>query len=313
MSELYVGIDVSKDRLDVAFSDGRYEAVNNDAVGRRRLSEQLSTQAPQLIVLEASGGYERGIAGELSAAGLALRVVNPGQVRHFAKAKGLLAKTDRLDAQVLWQFAQQMQPESRAIPSEELQELRGLIERRRQMVEMLTMEQNRLRLARKTVKRSHLRIIRALKQQLDEIDEDLGKLLREHGVWREKVQLLESVPGVGELTSLKLLATLPELGTLNRKEISALAGVAPYNRDSGHWRGQRSIYGGRPMARSALYMSALVGCRHNPVLRVFYQRLLQAGKRKKVALVACMRKLLTILNVMLKEGRSWDPQRAAKA
>ena len=313
MSELYVGIDVSKDRLDVAFSDGRYEAVNNDGGGRRELCERLSAQRPQLIVLEASGGYERGIAGELSAAGLALRVVNPGQVRHFAKAKGLLAKTDRLDARVLWQFAQQIQPEPREIPSEELQALQGLIERRRQLVEMLTMEGNRLRLAHKAVKRSHLRIIRSLKQQLDEIDEDLGKLLREYGVWREKVELLESVPGIGELTSLKLIATLPELGTLNRKQISALAGVAPFNRDSGNWRGQRSIYGGRAMARSALYMSALVGSRHNPVLRVFYQRLLQAGKRKKVALVACMRKLLTILNVMLKERRGWDPQRAARA
>jgi transposase len=313
MSELYIGVDVSKDRLDVAFSDGRYKAVNNDGGGRRELCKQLSAQPPQLIVLEASGGYERGIAGELSAAGLLVRVVNPGQVRHFAKAKGLLAKTDRLDAKVLWQFAQQLQPQPREIPSEELRTLRGLIERRRQLVEMLTMEQNRVALAVAAVKRSHLRIIRTLKQQLEEIDEDLGKLLREYGVWREKVELLESVPGIGELTSLKLIATLPELGTLNRKQISALAGLAPYNRDSGNWRGQRSIYGGRAMARSALYMSALVGSKHNPVLRVFYQRLLQAGKRKKVALVACMRKLLTILNVMLKERQAWDPQRAARA
>lgn len=313
MSELYVGIDISKDRLDVALSDGRFVQVSNDDAGRAQLREQLSTEAPKLIVMEATAGFEQAVAAELAAAGLALRIVNPRQVRHFAKAAGYLAKTDRLDAQVLMRFAQAMQPEPRAVQSEEMLELQALIGRRRQLIEMLTMEKNRLRLARKQIKRSLMRVIRVLEQQLQDTDKDLGGMLRECGVWREKVELLESVPGIARVTSVNLLATLPELGTLNRRQISALAGVAPFNRDSGGWQGKRSIYGGRAAARSALYMAALVGSRHNPILKEFYQRLRKAGKPAKVALTACMRKLLTIINVMLKEGRSWNPQLAANA
>lgn len=313
MNEIYVGIDISKDRLDVAISDGRFVQVSNDEAGRGQLREQLSGESAKLIVMEATAGFEQAIAAELAAAGLNLRIVNPRQIRHFAKAAGLLAKTDRLDAQVLMRFAQVMQPEPRAVQSEEMLALRALIGRRRQLIEMLTMEKNRLRLARKPIKRSLMRVIRVLEQQLQETDEDLGKLLRECGVWREKVELLESVPGIARVTSVNLIATLPELGTLNRRQISALAGVAPFNRDSGGWQGKRSIYGGRAAARSALYMAALVGSRHNPVLKAFYRRLRQAGKPGKVALTACMRKLLTIINVMIKEGRSWNPQLAAGA
>lgn len=313
MNKIYVGIDISKDRLDVAISDGRFVQVSNDEGGRGQLRQQLSAESPKLVVMEATAGFEQAIAAELAAAGLNLRIINPRQIRHFAKAAGLLAKTDRLDAQVLMHFAQVMQPEPRTVQSEEVLALQALIGRRRQLIEMLTMEKNRLRLARKEIKRSLMRVIRTLEQQLKDTDEDLGQMLRECGVWREKVELLESVPGIARVTSVNLIATLPELGTLNRRQISALAGVAPFNRDSGGWQGKRSIYGGRAAARSALYMAAWVGSRHNPVLKAFYQRLRKAGKPAKVALTACMRKLLTIINVMLKEGRCWNPKLAAGA
>jgi transposase len=308
MNKIYVGIDISKDRLDVAISDGRFVQVSNDEAGRAQLREQLSAESVKLIVMEATAGFEQAVAAELAAAGLDLRIINPRQIRHFAKAAGLLAKTDLLDAQVLVRFAQAMQLEPRAVQSEDMLALQALIGRRRQLIEMLTMEKNRLRLARKEIKRSLMRVIRILEQQLKDTDEDLGKMLRECGVWREKVELLESVPGIARVTSVNLMATLPELGTLSRRQISSLAGVAPFNRDSGRWQGQRSIYGGRAAARSALYMAALVGSRHNPVLKAFYQRLRQAGKPGKVALTACMRKLLTIINVMLKDGRPWNPR-----
>lgn len=307
MSELYVGIDVSKDRLDVATSDGRQFHVGNEPAGHRQLCELLIAERAQLIVMEATGGLERGVAVELAAASLALRIVNARQVRDFAKAAGRLAKTDRLDARVLVSFAQAMKLEPREVPSEELQTLQALMVRRRQLIEMLVMEKNRLRTAHKEVKRSVKKSIDWLEEQLRHADQDLGSALRACGVWREKVELLESVPGIAQLTALKLLASLPELGTLNRREISALAGVAPFNRDSGHWSGKRSIYGGRALARGALYMAALVGVRHNAVLRIFYQRLRAAGKPAKVALTACMRKLLTIINSMLRHRRRWSP------
>jgi transposase len=308
MSEHYVGIDVSKDRLDVAVSDGREFHVGNDEAGHRQLRELLAGQPPQLIVMEATGGLERQAAAELAAAGLALRIVNARQVRDFAKASGRRAKTDRLDARVLVAFGQAMKLEPREVPSEDLQALQALIVRRKQLVEMLIMEKNRLRTAHKEVKHGLKKSIEWLEEQLRHSDQDLGSALRECGVWREKVELLESVPGIAQLTALKLLASLPELGTLNRREISALAGVAPFNRDSGRWCGKRSIYGGRALARGALYMATLVGVRHNSVLKVFYQRLRGAGKPAKVALVACMRKLLTIINSMLRHRKLWNPQ-----
>jgi transposase len=306
MSEEYVGIDVSKEHLDVAFSDGRQMRVGNDESGYAALREQFTTERPALVVMEATAGLERALAVELSAAGVALRIVNARQVRHFAKATGLLAKTDQLDATALMRFAQLLRPEPRALQPEQMVALQALIARRRQLLEMLTMEKNRLRLAHPKVQSDLRASIRWIEKRLKGADEDIDGALRQCGVWREKVELLESVPGIARVTSVNLLATLPELGTLNRREISALAGVAPFNRDSGRWQGKRSIYGGRPAARSALYMAALVGSRYNPVLRTFYQRLRSAGKPAKVALVACMRKLLVIINTMLRTGQPWS-------
>lgn len=308
MSERYVGIDVSQARLDVAESEGEPFGVGNDEDGQRQLCERFSKDPPTLIVMEASGGLERGLAGQLTAAGLPIRVVNPRQVRRFAQAAGILAKTDRLDAKVLVRFAQAMQLEARPIASEQMQALQAIVARRRQLIEMLTMERNRLRLAHQEVRKDVQQSIRWLEKRLKSTDEDIGGKLRDSGVWRDKVELLESVPGIARTTSVNLLATVPELGTLNRRQISALVGVAPFNRDSGRWRGKRKIYGGRAEARCALYMAALVGSRHNPVLRAFYQRLRSAGKPAKVALTACMRKLLIIVNTMLRDHRPWSPQ-----
>lgn len=312
MSELYVGIDVSKDRLDVALSDGRNLQVSNDVIGHTTLGEQLAGASLRLVVMEATGGLERGLAVELAARGLPLRIVNARLVRHFAKAAGLLAKTDKIDAQVLVRFGQAMKLEAREPVSEQQRELQALIARRRQLVEMLGMERNRLPTAHKSVRSQLKRTIEWLQKQITETDKDTDKALKASGLWREKVELLESVPGIGRVIALNLLATLPELGTLNRRQISALAGVAPFNRDSGQLRGRRSVYGGRSATRAALYMAALVGSRYNPVLKTFYLRLREAGKPGKVALVACMRKLLTIINVMLREGTRWNQPELAK-
>lgn len=311
MSDLCVGIDVSKARLDVAIGEGKQFSVSNDLAGHVQLCERLAGVKPRLIVMEATGGLERAVAAQLTSQELPLRVVNPRQVRQFAQAAGILAKTDQLDAAVLVRFAQAMQLEPRRLPSEQVQALQALIARRNELTEMLTMERNRLRLAHASVRRALKKSIQWLEGQLKSTDDDIGGMLRECGIWREKVELLESVPGIARVTSLRLVTTLPELGTLNRREISALAGVAPFNQDSGQWRGKRRIYGGRAAARSALYMAALVGSRHNPVLRAFYQRLRAAGKPAKVALTACMRKLLTIINTMLRERRPWSPRLVA--
>jgi transposase len=313
MNERCVGIDVSKARLDVAVGEGEPFSVANDLAGHVQLSERLAAVKPRLIVMEATGGLERAVAAHLTAQALPIRVVNPRQVRRFAQATGILAKTDRLDAAVLVRFAQAVQLEPRALPSEQVQALQALIARRNELTEMLTMERNRLRLAHKSVRRHLKKSIEWLESQIGSTDHDIDGMLRECGIWRDKVELLESVPGIARVTSLRLVTTLPELGTLNRRQISALAGVAPFNQDSGQWRGKRRIYGGRAEARTALYMAALVGSRHNPVLRAFYQRLRAAGKPAKVALTACMRKLLTILNVMLREGRAWSPRLASAA
>ena len=312
MSEQYVGVDVSKGHLDVALSDGTSVRVCNDEAGHQELVARFSATVPTLVLMEATGGLERALAAELSAAGVPLRTVNARHVRHFAKATGLLAKTDRLDAQALVRFAQTLKPEPRAIASEQTLALQALIVRRRQLVEMLGMERNRLRTAHSGVRKSLQASIRWLEKRLAEVDEDIDGALRECGVWREKVELLESVPGIARVISVNLVACLPELGELNRRQISALAGVAPFNRDSGRWQGRRSIYGGRPQVRRALYMAALVGARHNPVLRAFYQRLRSAGKPAKVALTACMRKLLVIVNTMLKTGKPWTTDLVAQ-
>jgi transposase len=308
---IYVGVDVSKEWLDVASSDGQSYRVSNDERGHGELVRRCEAQVPQLVLMEATGGLERALAAALSAAGVALRIINARHVRHFAKATGLLAKTDKLDAQTLVRFAQAIKPEARALTSEPIQALQALIVRRRQILEMLLMEQNRLRLAHRGVRKEIEGSIRFLEKRLKGVDDDIDGQLRESGAWREKVELLESVPGVGRVISMSLLSSLPELGNLNRRQICALTGVAPFNHDSGRFRGQRRIRGGRALPRSALYMAALVGIRHNGRIQALYRRLKAAGKPSKVALVACMRKLLVILNTMLKTGQRWDNQRLA--
>ena len=305
---LFVGIDVSKDCLDVAVRPtGEAWQVSHDSRGINDLVERLGELAPQLVVLEATGGMEMALAGELAASQLAIAVVNPRHVRDFARAAGKLAKTDALDAQVLAHFAEAMRPASRPLPDDASQELRALMARRRQLVEMITAEKNRLRTAAPRIRPKVQEHIRWLEESLKDLDRDMGDFMRSSPMWRDKDQLLRSTPGVGPVLSMTLLSDLPELGALNRGEIAALVGVAPFNRDSGALRGKRTVWGGRRQVRAALYMAALVATRYNPVLRDFYQRLCEAGKPKKVALTACMRKLLTILNVMVKHNRHWNP------
>ena len=260
------------------------------------------------MVLEATGGLEVPLASALAAAALPVAVVNPRQVRDFAKATGRLAKTDALDAQVLAHFAEAVRPAIRQLRDADTQELNAMTTRRNQVMTMLVAERNRLGRALPAVPASIQAHIAWLEQELKDLDDGLRQTLRRSPAWREKDDLLPSVPGVGEQLSVSLLAYLPELGTLNRKQIAALVGVAPINRDSGTMRGRRGVWGGRARVRMVLYMGALVASRHNPVIRQFYQRLLAAGKSKKVALTACMRKLLVILNGMVKSGQRWNPQ-----
>jgi transposase len=302
---VFVGIDVSKTQLDVALRpEGRF-AVSNDETGFTQLIERLSRVAPVRVVLEATGGLEILLVGALAAAGLPVVVVNPRQVRDFAKATGKLAKTDALDAQTLAHFAEVIQPALRPLPDEQTQALAALVTRRRQLVEMLIAEKNRLRQAPKPIRPSLQAHIAWLEQALQQADTDLAEAIRHSPVWRENEALLQSAPGVGPVLSTTLLATVPELGTLAHKQIAALVGVAPLNRDSGTLRGRRTVWGGRAQARAVLYMGAIVAARFNPVIRAFYQRLRAAGKAKKVALTACMHKLLVILNAMLKHRTPW--------
>ena len=305
---LFVGIDVSKDCLDVAVRPtGEAWQLPHNSRGINDLVERLGELAPQLVVLEATGGMEMALAGELAASKLAIAVVNPRHVRDFARAAGKLAKTDALDAQALAHFAEAMRPASRPLPDDASQELRALVARRRQLVEMITAEKNRFRTAASRIRPKVREHIRWLEESLKDLDRDMGDFMRSSPMWRDKDQLLRSTPGVGPVLSMTLLSDLPELGALNRGEIAALVGVAPFNRDSGALRGKRTVWGGRRQVWAALYMAALVATRYNPVLRDFYQRLCEAGKPKKVALTACMRKLLTILNVMVKHNRHWNP------
>ena len=261
-------------------------------------------------MLEATGGLESAVAGELVAAGLEVTVVNPRQVRDFARATGRLAKTDAIDAGMLARFGEAVQPEARALPDAQTQELRGLVARRRQVVAMLTAECNRLPRATKRVRPQIKSHIAWLRRQLDSLDQELAALVQTSPLWRARENLLSSVPGIGPVTATCLLAELPELGRLNRKQIAALVGVAPHNRDSGTYRGKRSVWGGRAPVRASLYMATLVATRFNPVIKIFYDRLCAAGKPKKVALTACMRKLLTILNRMLNTQSPWKPTTA---
>jgi transposase len=309
----YVGIDVAKATLDVCTSDGEAWQVANADRDMDALCTRLSAVQPELIVLEATGSYELRAAAALAAAGLPVAVVNPRQVRSYARSIGQLAKTDRIDARVLARFAEAARPEVRPLPDEETRALEALITRRRQLIGMLGAEDDRLRTApvvtRKRIK-THLGWLR---RELAQIDGDIDGAVRHSPLFRAKDDLLQSVPGVGDATSRTLLALLPELGTLDKKQIASLVGVAPFNQDSGTLRGRRRVWGGRARVRTALYMAALVGSRHNPILKALYDRLLLAGKPGKVALVACMRKLIIILNAMLRDGLPWDPAHAAVA
>ena len=306
---LYVGIDISRDRLDVALRPGS-EAwqVSYNAQGVADLVGRLCELTPHLVVLEATGGMELALIGELASADLPIAVVNPRHVRNFARAAGKLAKTDALDAQVLAHFAEAMQPTPRPLPDASTQELKALVARRRQLVVvMITAEKNRLRIATNRVRPQVQGHIRWLEESQRELEKDLGDYIRSSPMWRTKEKTLRSASGVGPVLSMTLLANLPELGALNRGEIAALVGVAPFNRDSGTLRGKRTVWGGRSQVRAALYMGALVAIRYNPVIRDFYQRLCAVGKPKKVAITACMRKLLVILNSMMKHHRNWSP------
>jgi transposase len=305
---VFVGIDVSKVRLDVHVRpSGEAFAVTRDGEGLAALVERLVVERPVLIVVEATGGFEVTVAAALAGAGLPLAVVNPRQIRDFARATGQLAKTDALDAAVIAHFAEAVRPEARPVPDAESRLLAELVARRRQVIEMIGAESNRLKQARsEKLGRRIRRHIAVLEKELTEIEADLDTTIRQTPVWREKEDLLRSVPGVGNCTARTLLADLPELGRLDRRQIAALAGLAPFNRDSGTWRGRRMIRGGRSTVRTALYMAALVTSRHNPVIRRHYENLRSAGKPPKVALVACMRKLLTILNAIIRDGRQWQ-------
>lgn len=304
---VFVGIDVSKDRLDVVWRPTAERwAVANEEAGIATVVSRLRAAPPVLVVLEATGGIEIPLTGALAAAGLPVVVVNPRQVRDFAKATGQLAKTDALDAAVLAQFAEAVRPPRRPLPDAATQALQALLTRRRQLLAMRTAEQNRLGSAPSPVRtriRAHLTW---LSRELAHVDADLTRAIRESPVWRERDDLLQSAPGVGPGLARTLLAGLPELGTLTRKQLAALVGVAPLNRDSGTLRGRRTVWGGRAHVRAALYMSALVATRRNPVIKAFYQRLCGAGKAKKVALTACMHKRLTILNSMVKHRTPWE-------
>lgn len=303
---IFVGIDVSKLRLDVAIGiNGGSWWVENSPTGCAELIARLKSIQPTLIVLESTGGYEKQALAELYAAGLPAARVNPGRVREFAKSIGQLAKTDRLDAVLLARFAEAVRPETATLPSEDAQYLVALVNRRRQLLEMHVAEQNRLSTAPKRMDEGIRKHLHWLKEEIRSLEAELDDFIQGSPLWKEKGDLLRSVPGIGDITAFTLLAELPELGQLNRKQIAALVGVAPLNRDSGHMRGKRHIHGGRTSVRSILYMATLSATRFNPVIRGFYQRLLQAGKLKKVALVACMRKLLTILNAILRHHSPW--------
>jgi transposase len=300
-----VGIDVSRDRLDVAVRPSG-ESWSQASSEIAELVEQVCRFKPELVVMEATGGLEVPLAGELIGAGLQVAVVNPRQVRDFAKATGKLAKTDRIDAQLIAHFGEVVRPHLRTLADVERQQIKELVLRRRQLSDSLTAETNRLRRVLPGTQRYIQDLIAFLHDQMSRLDQDIDRTIKQSPVWHEQVNLLVSVPGVGQVTATTLATCLPELGHLNRKEIAALVGVAPFNRDSGFTRGRRSIWGGRSAVRRVLYMATLVATRYNPVIRQYYQRLCAAGKHRKVALVACMRKLLTMLNTMCKRRTLWN-------
>lgn len=309
MEHIVVGIDVAKHRLDVHVRpQGEAFLVAADEAGVTALVERLQALGPTLVVLEATGGYEVPVAAALGSAGLPVAVVNPRQVRDYARATGQLAKTDALDARIIAQFGEAVQPAVRPLPDEQARALGELVARRRQLVEMLAAESNRHRQVRERRVRERIAAhLEWLRRALKEIEHDLQDTIRTTPLWRERENLLTSVPGVGDVTAHTLIAELPELGQLDRRQIAALVGVAPLNRDSGTFRGRRMIGGGRASVRCVLYMAAVSALRCNPVIAALYQRLVAAGRPGKVALVAAMRKLLVILNAIVRDGRRWEP------
>lgn len=302
-----VGIDVSKHALDVAIGpDAKVLSFANDPQGRKELVRSLRKAKPAIVAVEATGGYERPVVAALADAGLPVVVVNPRRVREFARATGILAKTDALDARVLARFAGQINPPRRPIPGKNQRELEALVTRRRQLVDILVQEQNRLKQAVEArIRRSIKAVIETIERQIDDTEAEIAQRIENDPEWKAAVERLASVPGVGDKTACSLIAYLPELGTLSRQSIAALAGLAPMNRDSGKMRGPRRIHGGRPTVRTALYMAALTASRCNPPVKKLYDRLVKAGKPKKVALVAAAHKLLTILNAILRDGTEW--------
>jgi len=304
--EIFVGIDVSRDHLDIGIHPtGKTWQLLHDEAGKEQLCQELRKLKPDLIVMEASGGMESALAVKLQEAKLPAAVVNPRQVRDFAKAQGILAKTDRIDAQVLARFAERIRPEVRPLPDEAQRALEGLMVRRRQLVIMMTAEKNRLRRASEEVAQGIRDHLEWLKKQLDGVDREISRRIQRNDVWKQKEKLLKSTPGVGPVVSRSFLSGLPELGTINGKKISALVGVAPFNCDSGKFKGRRRIWGGREHIRSVLYMGTVAAVRWNPIIRSFFLRLVKAGKSKKVALTACMRKLLVMLNAIIASNEPW--------
>jgi len=307
-SKEYVGVDVSKESLDmVMYSTGEMCCVGNDEAGIAKATGWLKQVDPAIIVMEATGGMEVSLYVALQEANLPVAVINPRQIRDFARSMGILAKTDKVDAKVLARYAATIQPEVRPLPDEDAHKLRALVTRRRQLGEMIIAETNRARATRDKAMKERIHAhIEWLKRELANIDKDISQRIKENPLWRAKNKLLQSTPGVGPVLSATLIAELPELGVLNRKKIAALVGIAPLNRDSGKHRGERSIWGGRCKVRQSLYMAALSAARFNPAIQAFYQRLIASGKDKKVALTACMHKLITILNAMLKHNSYWS-------
>jgi transposase len=308
MESIIIGIDVSKDRLDVAVRpSGEVFAIARNPVGVEQLALRLGALSPHLVALEATGGFETVVAAALAAARLPVVVVNPAQIRAFAKAVGQRAKTDPIDAGIIAHFAEATRPEPRPLPDEATQLLADLIARRRQILEMMVAERQReKRISVPHLRKSIVRLLKALERELTSVDTDINDAVRGSPAWREKEDLLASVPGVGPTIARTLIAELPELGQLSRRQVAALAGLAPFTRQSGQWRGRSFIGGGRTSVRTALFMGAMVAKRHNPVLKGFFDRLVAAGKPKMVALIAVARKLLTMLNAILRDRKPWQ-------
>jgi len=308
MEPMFVGVDVSRDRLDVhVLPSGEAFAVARDGEGLEQLAARLAGLSPQTIAVEATGGFETTTAAALAAAGLPVVIVNPAQVRHYARALGRLAKTDRIDAEIIARFAAAVRPEVRPLPDAEMRLLAEMVVRRRQIVTMIAAEKNRGRhVVIPRLARSIARLVLVLEQELTALDQDIDDTIRRSPAWRDRDDLLRSVPGIGPVIARTLIAEMPELGTLDRRAVASLAGLAPFTRQSGHWRGRSMIAAGRAPVRTALFMAALVAVRFNPTIRAFHQRLIAAGKPKMVAIIAAARKLLTILNAILRDRTPWQ-------